>query len=481
MKSDSTFLFTAASVLAILLLSGMSAFACSCMAPPTVDIVYQQTRNIAIFTVESASDPSKSSEGWSESAKLKVERVFKGGLKPGEEFTFSNQGPCAVDFQSHAIGKKYLLYLSERPADGKVWWAAMCTRSGPLHATAADVLYLEKRKKVLGKTRLSGMVSQQVEEDGDPRDWYFRKLSGLVLRIRGQGKDFTLKTDESGAYEVYGLPPGKYEIRLPEIGGFSPNSFDGPLEPAIAQIAAGKHTQNNFYYDIHNSIAGTLVDAQGDPIGGVCLDLIPIGHTLPSYLRESACTDIGGRFLFSKILSGNYILAGNKDSKISPREPYPRFFYPNTLEESGATRFAMAPGVHFTDLTITAPSAEEIVTLKGVVRYGDGKPVVKAKIEFFSGISRREEIKDPLSYSSWAETDEIGAFRLRVRKGESGIAIASFMANKKESKNCPQVLKTIEKGGFAWDDIETEPVTVDGKGSDDLLKLSYPFAACSKE
>jgi hypothetical protein len=448
------------------------------MAPPTVDIAYARTPTVAIFTVDTVENVSAEENTQDEVVRLTVERVFKGNLKPGEKFDFQNEGLCILSFSKRSIGKRFLLYLGERPAKQSSWGAGLCSRSGSLNATADDVLYLEKRNKVIGKTRLSGMFSQQVEEDGDPRDWYFRSLPGHILRIRGNGKEITLKTDENGAYEVYGLAPGKYEILPAQISGFSPNHGDDPSEPTTVTIGPTKHTQENFYFEIDNSVSGTLVDSKQQPIAGVCLSLRPTNFTLPSYGEKGACTDIRGHFSFSNLLSGSYILVGNKDNQISPREPYPRFFYPGVLEESGASSFAMAPGVHFKKLVVSAPPTDDIVILSGTVKYDDGKPVVKAKIEFFAGISSKSEIKDSLSYSSWAETDDSGNFRLRVKKEQTGIAIASFTAHKREYKGCFQVLKIIEKGPLDWDDIETSPIKVNATNLDEVIELRYPFVAC---
>jgi len=476
------FLITTLSVLLLLLLNS-KVTACSCSISPTVDIVYNQTKNIAIFKVEGVEETTEGGKQMAKSATLVVEKVFKGNFKPGDRVTFSNVlnfGICIFRFQKESIGKQYLLYLEDRESPDEMLVARLCTRSRRLSAAADDVLYLEKRKEVVGKTRLSGTVSQQVEYGSKPREWDYISLAGLSLRIQGKGKDVTLRTDENGAYEIYGLPPGKYQITLPEIRGYNENYPFAPNEPRIVSIFPRKHTSESFYYEVSNSVSGTLIDSQGQPIEGSCLDLVPIFHTLADYNKESSCTDIKGEFTVSSIISGTYILVGNKENNLTYRNPFPLFYYSNVSDVSKMVSLTLAPGVNINGLVMTAPPFSGFKTLNGVMRFSDGSPVAKASVEFYSGISSPTELKSSLSYSSFAETDENGAFRIRVMSGDKGILIGSFTARKGEYKNCPQIDKILGEYDASSDDIETPAITIDVKNGDGVVELKYPFASCQK-
>lgn len=463
-----------------LLLSSSTVIACSCVSEPTVDIVADTTPNIAIFRVESVREATKEKGLRSPGATLVVENVFKGKLTPGEKFTFSNEGICVLAFEETSVGKIYLLYLNERPVLGGKWAAGLCTRSGRLESTSDDVLYLEKRAQVRGKTRLSGRVSQQIETGGEPRDWYYKSLAGIPLRIRGNGTDVTLKTDDNGAYEIYDLRPGKYDIFSPEITGFTKDLWDGPAKPISVQIQRKKHTELNIFYEIDSSLSGKLVDDQGLPIAGTCLELVPTSHTLLPYVTPRACTDIKGEFQIANILSGTYILVGNKENKITSRDPFPTVYYPDKEGVSEADRFTLSPGVHFTGLVMRAPSFAEVINVSGSVRFSDGKPAAKADVYFFAGVSEKAEIKARYSYASRAETDENGNFRIRVTRGEKGVLVGSFEAYTGEYKNCPQIKKIIDEGGFGSEKIDTPAVRIDTSSEIGGIELEYPFTACAK-
>jgi hypothetical protein len=481
MRSHFRVFWILAVVAVLLLLSTHRVRACSCISQPTVDIVADGTPNIATFRVERVEESPKAGGLLTNGATLVVEKVFKGNLTPGDKFVFLNEGICVISFDASSAGKRYLLYLGERPALREAWAAGLCTRSGRLEALGGDVLYLEKRAQVRGKTRLSGTVSQQVEIDGKPRNWYFKNLAGIPLRIRGEGKNINLKTDKNGAYELYDLPPGKYDIILPEVKGFTPGLFDEPGKPVAARIVRKKHTEQNFFYNIDNSIAGTLIDDQGLPVRDTCLELVPTSHILPSYLKETACTDTKGKFEFFEILSGTYVLAGNRENKISPRDPFPTFYYPDRANADEAFGFTVAPGVHFTGLVVRSPRFSGVVNLSGVMRFSDGRPVSNADVKFFAGVSNRSEVDDPvLSYASRTETDENGNFRIRVMAGQNGILIGSFTAHREEYRHCRQIKKLIEAGGFVREYIETPAVRVDASEEIGGIELKYPFPACSK-
>jgi hypothetical protein len=471
------FLILATAVL-FLLLSSNTAQACSCSITRTVDVVADAKPYIGIFKVEGVDEDTIGGDSIPKRATLIVEKIFKGNLTPGERFVFSNEGMCLVRFGKGSVGKRYLLYL-HGPVDRGVWAAGMCSRSGRLSSKRDDVLYLEKWTRVRGKTRLSGSVSQQIESDGEPREWHYKSLGGIKLRVRGSGADITLTTDENGAYEVYDLRPGKYDIFIPEIKGFTQDPWNNSGEPISIEVHSNKHTERNIFYNIDNSLSGKLIDEEGLPVSGTCLELVATSHALPDYSNESACTDVKGEFQFFEILSGTYVLVGNNENKITPRNPFPKFYYRDKEAVAEPARFVFAPGVHFKGLVMRAPAFSGVINVNGVVRFSDGKPVVKADVEFFSGVSKWTEVIDSLSYVSTAETDENGNFRIRIASGDNGILVGSFTAYKNEYKHCPQIRKIIDEGGFGWENIRTPAVRVNTSIEIRGVELKFPFPGCA--
>src|SRR5690606_22097843 len=134
-------------------------------------------------------------------------------LRIGDSMMFAQggDGDCIWTFTEESVGERYLLYLDDT-CDGGWWLAFACGRSIGLEAATEDLLYLDNLDAVRGKTRIYGTVSfgWNVAEEYRP------SIEGLAVKIIGNKRSVTLKTDKNGVYEIYDLPPGKYEI-LPDI------------------------------------------------------------------------------------------------------------------------------------------------------------------------------------------------------------------------------------------------------------------------
>lgn len=483
MKCSKKFLFLILPIL-ISVISVSEAQACSCGRIDAVDVAFDQTPTIAIFRVTSV-DKYKNGDRRPDSADVKsailrVEKVYKGRLVVGQEFTFTNNGICIRTFDEKDIGDDFLLFLGENPAKGRAWAAGFCTRSRRVENNKADVLYLEKRKSVAGKSRLSGSVHIRTQNEKDPSDWYFKNISDVALSIRGMGLDLSVKTDENGIFEIYDLPPGKYKIFPPKLEGYISNETDG-VQVVDFTIFKGKHTETLIFYEIENSISGTLLDTAGDPLGDVCdLAIMPTNIAVKPSEWQTACTDREGKFSFSNILPGDYAIVGNKDNRKSSRAPFSKFYYPSTDEIQKAMKFSIAPGVAIKDLQVTAPSSNDFVTITGKVRFSDGKPWANGSVWFFTGIKNEKQRKEYFYSDSLATTDENGVFRIRILKGYRGILSGSFIARTSAYGHCAEIANLIDplKLGMGWENVVTDPYEVDTSKEIGAVELNFPFPGC---
>lgn len=460
------------------------AVACSCSINfrSTVAEEFKTTPIVAIFTVKSLERGKLTPDGpeTAVSARLKVDKVYKGNITVDEEFTFSNHGICVRNFGDESLNEKYLLYLYDRPAAGETWSAGHCTRSTWLENGQADVLYLDKYPKVAGKTRLSGTVSQKQESSKDPLDYYYKNVAGLSVRIRGMGREITLTTDEYGAYETYGLPAGRYEITPGKIENYT-HSNGWPETPSIVTIRRGKHKEENFFFDRDNSVSGKIVDKTGTPVGGACLSLIMPGDTSDKYYGSGGCADKNGEFSIDDIRPGSYVLIANKDNDVTPREPFNTFYYPNKPDLKDASLLTITPDTHL-NVVMTVPTELKAVTINGTIKFSDGKPFGKSEVKFYKNVSFFEQVKDTYSDDSHIETDENGRFSIRILKGDKGILIGEFMAHMKVYGHCKEIRNLIDPDGdkTAWDILRTRPRIVDSTSQQGEIELVFPFASCKK-
>jgi hypothetical protein len=461
-----------------------AAEACTCFGPPDVEAGLDAAKNVAIFKVRSVEKYAEGEKGYGyggyKQAKLTVEKVFKGNLKVGQELTFKQGGggDCVWTYSDQSVGVEYLYFLGDKPTRDKIWAAFICTRSNSVKFASADLLYLEKLAKVRGKTRLSGTLSQQIEssiEEVLPR---YIPLSGRKVLIAGNGQNIELKTDPDGVFEIYDLPPGKYKITPEKVDGFkfSKKSADS----VEVELREKDHTEEDFEFEIDNSIGGRLFDSNGLPSKNVCINLIPARGRKSKDFSEIDCTDSEGRFEFNKIAPGTYVIVVNEDGKITSLEPFGTFYYPGTTNREKAAEINVEAGDFIDDLIINAPQTAETITVSGVLLFEDGTPVVDTRVNFFekSNPKPKEEYGTPDAAGS---TDDKGRFSIKILKGQRGELFGTFSAYVGKFENCPKLDNLIREKNEKFVDFETPVVKIEADNDLSEIVLKFPFPACRKK
>ncbi|HEX6046342.1 MAG TPA: prealbumin-like fold domain-containing protein [Pyrinomonadaceae bacterium] len=198
-------------VAAAILLSPSLAFACSC--GPTVTVLEEYNRVEAVMIVRVTGVEKAKGFGINNirSTKVVVEKVYKGDLRTGDEFSLPQGGgaDCIWTFAASDVGTRYLFYLNSLKDSSRHWIASTCGRSGEIKYEREDLLYLDKMDQVRGKTRVSGKYSALGGAPG-------LEVANRKVRVVGQGKSYELTTDSDGVFEIYDLPPGDYRLE-PEM------------------------------------------------------------------------------------------------------------------------------------------------------------------------------------------------------------------------------------------------------------------------
>lgn len=185
--------------LALILSAHVVGFACWCRdAGPVLD-QFERSKSVIVGRLASVSEAE---------ATLAVDRVYKGDLRVGDQIRFvqGTFGDCLRGFTSEEIGKQYLFYLVS-PSKESMYEASICNRSNELALAFDDLAYLDKLPEVAGKTRLSGYFTTVGDNKPD--------VEGLLVKVSGR-KNYSVKTDKNGFFELYDLPPGDYIIE-PQI------------------------------------------------------------------------------------------------------------------------------------------------------------------------------------------------------------------------------------------------------------------------
>ncbi|HMM78855.1 MAG TPA: hypothetical protein PKC65_02415 [Pyrinomonadaceae bacterium] len=459
--------------------------ACSCGASGTVNVEFEEMPNVVVLklrSVEENSDPNKQiySVGNIRRSILTVEKVFKGNLKVGQELPFAQGGgaDCIWTFSEEEIGEEYLLYLGSKPSKGGLWSGIVCTRSGSTKYRSADLLYLEKLPKVSGKTRVSGRLEQEIAasvEGGYSED---RLLAGRYVYITGNGKKIKLRTDRNGVYEIYDLPPGKYKIEPERVDGYKFGRYSEVKEDFVeVDLRPKSHVEENFDFVIDNSIQGKVYDAYGRT-ARVCVELDPAQGKAREHMFLFDCTDENGSFEIDTIPAGSYVLIVNNDGKMNGDHPFGRFYYPNKVERSDATKISIGPGEHQFGLLVTAPTTLETVVFSGRLLFEDGKPVANEFVKFFkdSGVARRNSYHPDIN----AKTNENGEFSIRLIKGVKGSIVGTLITYSGKYENCPKLEAAIKASGSSVPTLETTEIKVDPITDLSEIELRFPFPSCKR-
>ncbi|HSE20738.1 MAG TPA: hypothetical protein VLB68_03745 [Pyrinomonadaceae bacterium] len=481
----------------VLLLGLRTAEACSCGSSGTVLDAYNHADVVVIVSVASVekAEPEKTAPKGQmsndqnyvdgiKSTTMRIDEVFKGTLKVGAEMVFAQGGgaDCIWTFAEEDIGRKFLFYL-KRFNNSTVWVAGTCGRSSQVDQAGDDLLYLRNLDKVRDKTRISGTMRFLHEND--------ESLAGRKVRIVGDKRAYELKTDDQGVYEIYDLPAGRYfvETEVPKgwkIGSFwlryspslDPNAEEGSLQKIPIVLEAKKHAALDIMFEIDNVLRGHIYDPLGQPMKGVCIDLIPSDGTKGAYLAD--CTEEDGAFKIDEIPPGGYVLVVNDDGKITSSEPFGTFYYPKVTKREEATVFTIGLGDIVENLEIYPPIAKETITVEGVLLYSDGKPVADESV-FFKSLKKQSSDKNEEDENDdRAKTDSQGRFSVKILKGTRGSLVGGMFTYSGEFENCPKLERLIKQSGSGVPEITTPPVEIRATTNLYGVELKYQFPYCKK-
>lgn len=470
-------------ILAIVVPGARVANACSCGPSGTVLDAYEGADVVVIVKVKSVDKPQgdvKYVDGV-RSTTVTVEKVFKGNLKIGDEMVFAQGGgaDCIWTFSEEAIGVEILFYLHSQDKNPKVWFAVTCGRSSGVKSAEDDLLYLENMAKVRGKTRISGTLQSNADEDLD--------FAGIRIRIIGKSKTYEVKTNRNGVYEIYDAPPGQYLIE-PDIPlgwkidifylRYSSSYAGGRDNRQTKQIPIilepKKHADLDLFFVVDNAVRGKVFDPNGKFMNGVCLNLIPANDKdAAPYLAD--CTEDNGTYNIDEIPPGSYLLVVNQTGKISSDEPFETFYYPNVSDRDKATILTLVAGEFLTDIDVHVPRMGQTITIDGVFRYSDGTPVVDGYVEF-----KAENADLGIDGDARAKTDAGGRFSIKILKGLKGKLFGEMYTYSGEYENCPKLEAEIKKSGGSVPSIQTTPIAIIADNNLYDVVLNYSFPGCRK-
>lgn len=352
-----------------------------------------------------------------------VEEAFRG--VSGETIETTEHGTsCDYHFE---VGKRYFVYGSRDPKDGKVY-VGSCSATTTLDRAAAHITYArgvaqgEQTPSIIGYVSRETRTSAASYRSQSP-------LEGIRVLAEGMGQTTETKTEADGSFKFYGLPAGRYRV-----SALTPKELRVPYGKEVAEVEVvdGRCRGAGFLVTSLSTINGKVVDSEGIAAKAkVSLVLVDEKNKEIPQAEGSVetYTERDGRYKFNFVAPGRYLLAINPHSQPGSTDPpYPRTYYPGVRTLAEAIVITITEGEHFEAEDFRLPKPLKPCTIEGVALKVDGRPAVGAsvKLEF--------------TERKWFEvegTDEQGRFKLKAFEGFKYLVVAELRGNNQASHSAP--------------------------------------------
>ncbi len=401
---------------------------------------------------------------------VRVDEPFK-GAKKNDSFELSQPAnDCAPKFKN---GGRVVLYLHPSEKTG-VWEAWGCHRSRDIESAADDLLFLRRLPVSARQNRLSGEI--EVYENAVPGG--FRRvgvLPGVKVTAEKEGAaPLNTFTNADGVYEFYDVPLGTYKVTIDMPKGLRLDfsMVTGRRRPSSGDTTTDMGVDSGVSVDFvlmaNTKITGRVVDPEGKPMEGMCLDALPISGVTqrPSWIFN--CTKSDGTYTMEMMPPGQYRIVANRTGRVTAREPFGTLYYPGTSDPEKAALITVSAGNVVEGIDLRIASLAKLFKLSGAVQFSDGNPVAKAWAIYTDSSGKERQRKS-------TATD--GSFSFSEVAGESGAVHAEIMVSPDVASDCPQFGAVFRPNAFATF-LKTPVLEISGESDKANLVLVLATKSC---
>jgi hypothetical protein len=276
-------------------------------------------------------------------ARLSVEQSFRGTESSAEVIFEMND--CPYPFKQ---GERYLVY-AHKDREGKLYQRIGFSRTRPLSEAKEDLEFIRGLSTAKPGTKVYGKVTRSTHNIKESR-YDYEPLTGVKVFLASNDQDYEAVTDSEGQYQFLGLAAGTYRIRaeLPAHLSFKEETIKVRGQSCVPlDISAMRDGQ----------IAGRVLDINGQPMIYVPVSLVSADAELKDILLNIkdrwawtfSVTNSEGRFGFSRLAPGNYMLIINRAEFERTRgteraQALPMLFYPGVTSIDQAVVITLREG-----------------------------------------------------------------------------------------------------------------------------------------
>src|SRR5262245_1382291 len=343
--------------------------------------------------------------------RFEVAQIFRGEqTAKAEVVTGWGGGDCGYGFHD---GETYLVYASRNKENQRLY-TSVCTRTRPISQASGDLDYIRNLPNMDAGAVIFGNINKPnyKAKEGEA---FSIPVGSANLIIEGESLRMEARTDEQGGYRITGLAPGAYTVKLNVPSGMISNGVrGGAMVERTADVVERGCQQVDFYLVSDTRVSGRVVDAVGQPVADLPLDM----RGAPSDIRNintflRAKTNAEGRFEFDGPAPPGDYLIGFRILGAADRGtlPYPRTYYPGVAFKSQAGVISVKEGEHRSDIVLRLPPPLPEYSVQGFVVWSDGRPAPGEYID----LSLLEE--GEASGINSLQADGRGYFTLKVYEG----------------------------------------------------------------
>jgi Carboxypeptidase regulatory-like domain len=338
-----------------------------CESLGSADAVFVGTV-VSLRENERPKQPDRSDSGlMPRTFKFSVEQAYLGVV--GTEIEISTgygSADCGYPFK---IGQRYLVYADRYKEQLNT---SICTGTKSFSDATLDLAFLGTLASAAPGVSIYGTVTQRGlknETIGYP---------DVVVTVEGESERKEMRVDSRGSFRVNGLRAGTYKVsvQLPE----TLTTYQPQREITIADRGCATVT---WYVTDNGRISGRVVNQDGEPLDHILVALAEPDANPQKDPIKLERTDEQGRFTFTSVARGRYVIAVNYHRVLDPNDQnngYQPSFYPGVTDQAQAQVITVGAGEKLNELEVRLSSRRPGSVVSGTVVWADGSPVANAQV-----------------------------------------------------------------------------------------------------